>query len=87
MWHLGLLEWTMEFYQIGLLYLQIRQTFIKAYEEIKATLAQLYEFFAADSEEVQREWVRFTQKVILSCTFHVSVGWREHKRTTSLYTK
>ena len=42
---------------------QVKERFKKAHEEIKASMAQLYTFFAADPEEVQREWVKFTQKV------------------------
>ena len=45
------------------LWWQVTERFKKAHEEIKASMAQLYTFFAADPEEVQREWVKFTQKV------------------------
>lgn len=34
-----------------------------AHKDITDILAGIYKFFAADSEEVQREWVRFTQKI------------------------
>lgn len=32
-------------------------------DEIRETMASMYKIFEADSEEVQREWVRYTQKV------------------------
>jgi dynein heavy chain len=36
---------------------------VSAYEEIRRTLEEIYTFFEGDSEDVQREWVRFTQSV------------------------
>ena len=46
--------------------LQVQERFRHAYEEVKSTMAQLYSFFQHDSEEVQREWLKFTQKVLSS---------------------
>ena len=43
--------------------MQAQERFRNAYQEVKITMAQLYSFFQADSEEVQREWLKFTQKV------------------------
>ncbi|KAK9823872.1 hypothetical protein WJX72_006072 [[Myrmecia] bisecta] len=42
---------------------RVKERFRRAYEEVQAVMANLYTFFANDSEEVQREWVRFTQKI------------------------
>ena len=42
---------------------QVQDRFRNAYQEVKTTMAQLYSFFQTDSEEVQREWLKFTQKV------------------------
>ena len=42
---------------------QVQERFRNAYQEVKTTMAQLYSFFQTDSEEVQREWLKFTQKV------------------------
>ena len=43
--------------------MQVQERFRNAYQEVKTTMAQLYSFFQTDSEEVQREWLKFTQKV------------------------
>ena len=43
--------------------MQVQDRFRNAYQEVKTTMAQLYSFFQTDSEEVQREWLKFTQKV------------------------
>lgn len=42
---------------------QVQDRFRNAYQEVKTTMAQLYSFFQTDSEDVQREWLKFTQKV------------------------
>ena len=42
---------------------QVQDRFRNAYQEVKTTMAQLYSFFQNDSEEVQHEWLKFTQKV------------------------
>jgi hypothetical protein len=44
-------------------WLQAKARLVRAHAEVADTLATLYTTFAGDSEEVQREWVRFTQKV------------------------
>jgi dynein heavy chain len=43
--------------------LQCKTRLVSAHADIKAALEQMYGFFEADGEEVQREWVRFTQQV------------------------
>ncbi len=42
---------------------QIREKLVAAVGEIGETLRGIHRIFEQDSEEVQREWVRFTQKV------------------------
>lgn len=44
---------------------QIRTKLVASHAEITEIMSVLYKFFAGDSEEVQREWVRFTQKIDL----------------------
>ena len=44
-------------------FVQVQDRFRNAYQEVKTTMAQLYSFFQTDSEEVQREWLKFTHKV------------------------
>ena len=41
----------------------MRDKLVHAVEEIKSVLASVYEIFRSDSEEVQREWVKYTNKV------------------------
>ncbi|KAG1668463.1 hypothetical protein FOA52_005236 [Chlamydomonas sp. UWO 241] len=41
----------------------MREKLAAAVDEIKATMSSVREIFRGDSEEVQREWVRFTAKV------------------------
>lgn len=48
---------------LQLICLQAKERLVRAYEDIKDTLAAIYKFYEADSEEVQREWGRFTQNV------------------------
>lgn len=36
---------------------------VSSFQEIQKTLAEVHTFFETDSEEVQREWVKFTAKV------------------------
>ena len=48
--------------------MQVQDRFRNAYQEVKTTMAQLYSFFQTDSEEVQREWLKFTHKVHHSVT-------------------
>lgn len=36
---------------------------MSSFREIQTTLAEVHVFFEADSEDVQREWVKFTVKV------------------------
>ena len=43
--------------------LQVREKLVHAVDEIKEVMASAYRIFENDSEEVQREWVRYTQKV------------------------
>jgi dynein heavy chain, axonemal len=43
--------------------LQAKQRLIAAHERVRATLMELHTPFSADSEDVQREWVRFTVRV------------------------
>lgn len=45
------------------LILQVSQQFTKCYKEIKDTMAHTYLTFANDPDEVQHEWVKYTQKV------------------------
>jgi dynein heavy chain len=42
---------------------QMREKLVNAVDEIRTVMSSIYDIFRADSEEVQREWVRFTQKV------------------------
>eukprot|EP00232_Nephroselmis_pyriformis_P029065 CAMPEP_0182867354 /NCGR_PEP_ID=MMETSP0034_2-20130328/8675_1 /TAXON_ID=156128 /ORGANISM="Nephroselmis pyriformis, Strain CCMP717" /LENGTH=4528 /DNA_ID=CAMNT_0024999703 /DNA_START=83 /DNA_END=13669 /DNA_ORIENTATION=- len=42
---------------------KVQGIFERAYNEIREQMAATYEFFAGDTEEVQREWVRYTMKV------------------------
>lgn len=42
---------------------QAKARLVRAHAEVVEVLAGLYVPFQDDSEEVQREWVRFTQKV------------------------
>jgi len=49
-------------------FVQVQDRFRNAYQEVKTTMAQLYSFFQTDSEEVQREWLKFTHKVHHSVT-------------------
>ncbi|GMH41208.1 hypothetical protein BSKO_09118 [Bryopsis sp. KO-2023] len=42
---------------------QVKQFFEQSYVEIKDTMSSIYKFFETDSEEVHREWVRFTRKI------------------------
>jgi hypothetical protein len=44
-------------------HVQAKEQLVRAHAEVKDTLSAMYKYFEADSEEVQREWVRFTQKV------------------------
>ena len=41
----------------------IQLKFEKAFEEIKETMAKTYETFSNDSEEVQEEWIKYTEKL------------------------
>lgn len=41
---------------------QVQGTLVRAHNSIAETLVHLHTFFAADSDEVQREWARFTIK-------------------------
>lgn len=43
--------------------LQAKQRLLTDFQGIQQTLAELFTFFESDSEDVQREWVRFTAKV------------------------
>ena len=52
---------------------QVQERFRSAYQEVKTTMAQLYSFFQADSEEVQREWLKFTQKVLVNSFDYVGI--------------
>lgn len=54
--------------------LQVQERFRHAYEEVKSTMAQLYSFFQHDSEEVQREWLKFTQKVLSTAVSDLAAG-------------
>jgi len=40
-----------------------REKLVAAAEEVTEIMANIYKIFEADSEEVQREWVRYTRKV------------------------
>lgn len=42
---------------------QAKQQLTEALAGIQQALAEMHAIFAADSEEVQREWVRFTARV------------------------
>jgi dynein heavy chain len=44
-------------------YLQAKERLVGSVQEIQQTLAELHVYFEADSEDVQREWVKFTAKV------------------------
>ncbi|KAL0040883.1 hypothetical protein WJX79_008591 [Trebouxia sp. C0005] len=44
-------------------HVKVQDRFRSAYQEVKTTMAQLYSFFQTDSEEVQREWLKFTHKI------------------------
>ena len=44
-------------------YQKMRDKLVHAVDEIRTVMSSIYEIFKSDSEEVQREWVRFTQKV------------------------
>lgn len=35
---------------------------MSSFKEVQQTLAEIHTFFEADGEDVQREWVSFTQK-------------------------
>ena len=43
--------------------LQVKERVVQAVEEIREVMATIYRVFENDSEEVQREWVKYTQKV------------------------
>jgi hypothetical protein len=42
--------------------LQVKDLFYQTYEDIKTTLETMYTTFSGDSEDVQQEWIRYTQK-------------------------
>eukprot|EP00798_Chlamydomonas_sp_ICE-L_P021926 gene21926-28972_t len=42
---------------------QIEGKLVRSVEEIKEVMSVIYRVFESDSEEVQREWVKFTQRV------------------------
>lgn len=42
---------------------QVKQFFERSYGEIKEAMSLISKFFETDSEEVQREWVRYTGKI------------------------
>lgn len=46
-----------------LLRLQAKHRLFQDFQEVQHTLAEMHTFFESDSEEVQREWVRFTAKI------------------------
>ena len=41
----------------------MREKLVHAVDEIRSVMTSINEIFKSDSEEVQREWIRFTQKV------------------------
>ena len=41
----------------------MREKLVHAVDEIRSVMTSIHEIFKSDSEEVQREWIRFTQKV------------------------
>lgn len=43
--------------------MQTKKQLVDAFSEIQQTLAEMHTFFEHDSEDVQREWVKFTVKV------------------------
>lgn len=43
--------------------LQMKERLASAVDEIREIMASIHRVFEQDSEDVQREWVRFTQKV------------------------
>jgi len=42
---------------------QVKGRLTRSHAEVVAALASVRQFFEGDSEEVQREWVRYTAKV------------------------
>lgn len=42
---------------------QVKEKLVASVGEIREIMASIYRVFEADSEEVQREWVKYTQKV------------------------
>lgn len=47
----------------SLVVLQIQEKMVAAVSEIKECMDSIHRVFEQDSEEVQREWVRYTQKI------------------------
>jgi dynein heavy chain len=41
---------------------QAKERLVSSFKKIQSTLADLHDLFEGDSEEVQREWVKFTVK-------------------------
>ncbi len=41
----------------------MKERLVSAVDEIREIMASIHRVFEQDSEDVQREWVRFTQKV------------------------